>query len=137
MKEIQIKQRERLTIDKIVMNENPNIISVEEQMMAKGGNIFNRIRDWIRGDSGDTTYEQEGDNYEQNNNIKNEGDNYGFQQTGGFNLFNFNRIVVNEQEVSTSSISGMTIFGPDSIRVRMNCGKEMMIFGGDSLRLIP
>ena len=37
MKEIEIQQREKLTIDKIVMNENPYIMSVEEQMMAKGG----------------------------------------------------------------------------------------------------
>ena len=40
MKEIQLQQREKLTIDKIVMNENPYIMSVEEQMAAKGGLIL-------------------------------------------------------------------------------------------------
>ena len=40
MKEIQLQQREKLTIDKIVMNENPNIMSVEEQMAAKGGFVI-------------------------------------------------------------------------------------------------
>jgi hypothetical protein len=39
MKEIQV-QRERLTIDKIVMKECPQVhpMSIEEQLMSKGGN---------------------------------------------------------------------------------------------------
>ena len=43
------QRSERLTIDKIVMNENPNIMSVEEQMMTKGGNIWDRFVEWMQG----------------------------------------------------------------------------------------
>ena len=58
MKEIQLQQRERLTIDKIVMNEYPQgyevnmfPISIEEQMMMKGGNVpgwISTVWNWVR-----------------------------------------------------------------------------------------
>lgn len=119
---MQTTEVKKLSINKL--SEYP-VISLEEQMMLKGGNLpswLTKVLGWL-GLSG-------GDDNSTNN-------SYGYGQGNtGSNSSTFNwqpQLFINGERVDPTS--NITIYGSDSVKIQYPDGRTVNEYGVDSLKL--